>query len=235
MPLYQEFADVYDTIFTEKESTTSFLTHHLKKSKILDLACGTGTYAIELAKNGFDVVGTDLDHAMIAKAKSKKNQDNNPVFRVENMLALTVQKTYDGIYSIGNSIVHLEDEGTIKILFKKVYNALKNPGVFIIQIINYARILDQHITSLPTIENEGITFERYYQHTHPTINFDTVLTIHDTTIRNSVTLYPIRPETVVSLLNDVGFNETETYGDFNGAPFNASSSVPFIVVAKKRV
>ncbi|MQA13616.1 MAG: methyltransferase domain-containing protein [Pseudonocardiaceae bacterium] len=38
---------------------------------VLDAGCGTGRVAIELARRGLDVVGTDLDQDMIAMARAK--------------------------------------------------------------------------------------------------------------------------------------------------------------------
>ena len=38
---------------------------------VLDAGCGTGRVAIELARRGLDVVGTDLDPDMIARARAK--------------------------------------------------------------------------------------------------------------------------------------------------------------------
>ncbi|MEW6152994.1 MAG: class I SAM-dependent methyltransferase [Actinomycetota bacterium] len=38
---------------------------------VLDAGCGTGRVAIELARRGFDVVGVDLDPAMLDKARAK--------------------------------------------------------------------------------------------------------------------------------------------------------------------
>lgn len=38
---------------------------------VLDAGCGTGRVGIELAKRGFDVVGTDLDPGMLNTAKQK--------------------------------------------------------------------------------------------------------------------------------------------------------------------
>lgn len=235
MPLYQDFADVYDDIFTENPATTSFLNNYLKPTKVLDLACGTGTYAIKLAEKGYKVIGTDLNETMIAKANEKKKESNNPVFKVENMLDLSAHHSYDSIYSIGNSIVHLEDEKTINSLFKKVFNALKSDGIFIIQIINYARILDQNIDQLPTLKNKGMTFERHYKHEAPYIAFNTALTVDDKTTHNTVNLYPIRPQRVLSLLEAIGFNILHTYGGFNKAAFDERTSIPFIVVAQKHV
>ncbi|MFW5838607.1 MAG: class I SAM-dependent methyltransferase [Bacillota bacterium] len=235
MPLYHDFSDVYDIIFPEKEATTHFLKTHLKQSKVLDIACGTGTYAIKLAEHGYEVLGTDLNQSMIAKAKTKRTESFNPKFIVEDMLNLNAHETYDSIYSIGNSIVHLKNEATIALLFKKIYRALKPQGVFIMQIINYARILDQTINQLATIENASVIFERKYVNKAPHIAFNTALTMDDETTYNTVLLYPIRPKIVISLLKDIGFKEVTTYGGFNEVSFDEQSSIPFIVVAEKRV
>lgn len=39
--------------------------------RVLDAGCGTGRVAIELARRGFDVVGTDLDASMLAVARER--------------------------------------------------------------------------------------------------------------------------------------------------------------------
>jgi SAM-dependent methyltransferase len=38
---------------------------------VLDAGCGTGRVAIELSRRGYDVVGIDLDEAMLAEARAK--------------------------------------------------------------------------------------------------------------------------------------------------------------------
>ena len=56
---------------------------HLDKGKFLDLGTGPGTQAIELAKNGFNVTGSDISPSAIKKAKSSTNNVN---FVIDNIL-----------------------------------------------------------------------------------------------------------------------------------------------------
>src|SRR5690606_21720625 len=55
----------------------------LPKSSMADIACGEGRYSIQLAEYGFDVVGIDLSHASIEKAK--KHEKENLRFFVHDM------------------------------------------------------------------------------------------------------------------------------------------------------
>jgi 2-polyprenyl-3-methyl-5-hydroxy-6-metoxy-1,4-benzoquinol methylase len=42
-----------------------------RKKKILDVGCGTGRHAVELAKRGYEVVGLDLSETLLGKARAK--------------------------------------------------------------------------------------------------------------------------------------------------------------------
>ncbi len=49
--------------------------------KILDLACGTGTLAIALARAGHDVLGLDLSARMLSVAQSKLTENLKCIFK----------------------------------------------------------------------------------------------------------------------------------------------------------
>jgi 2-polyprenyl-3-methyl-5-hydroxy-6-metoxy-1,4-benzoquinol methylase len=42
-----------------------------RKKKILDVGCGTGRHAVELAKRGYEVTGLDLSETLLGKARAK--------------------------------------------------------------------------------------------------------------------------------------------------------------------
>jgi len=69
--------DDYDARFTALAQTgqdvhgEAHFIASLGVSSVLDAGCGTGRVAIELARRGLDVVGVDLDAAMLAVARRK--------------------------------------------------------------------------------------------------------------------------------------------------------------------
>lgn len=97
-------ADVYD----EKLSFVSELGKSLVEmlgpkqgEKILDLGCGTGDLANEIAKMGAKVVGMDVSPDMIEKARKKYP---HLFFLVDNGESFRTEERYDAIFS--NAALH---------------------------------------------------------------------------------------------------------------------------------
>jgi len=76
---WQEFFDAHAPIYDENVFTrntvqeVSFLREELELrpgGSIIDVACGTGRHAIELAKRGYAVTGLDLSTGMLARAST---------------------------------------------------------------------------------------------------------------------------------------------------------------------
>jgi SAM-dependent methyltransferase len=71
---------------------------------VLDAGCGTGRVAIELAHRGHDVVGTDVDPAMLEAARAKASD----LTWVEADLtdpALDLGRTFDVVLMAGNVLI----------------------------------------------------------------------------------------------------------------------------------
>src|SRR5271166_3901592 len=59
--------------------------------RVLDIACGTGSHAIELERLGYEVVGSDISEDMLARAREKAREVSSAVHFVrQDMRALDV-------------------------------------------------------------------------------------------------------------------------------------------------
>ena len=240
MNFYQELSEVYDIVFPENQETINFLNKDLSPNAyILDIACGTGGCALALGNIGHRVVGIDLDKSMleIAKAKSKSPNVN---FKECDMTKIGEQfygEKFDLVYCIGNSIVHLQDKQKIQNLINEIYNKLTSQGTCIIQIINYDRIIDENITSLPTIsrEEQGVKFIRNYEYKREMdlVYFNTELIVEengeDKHYENSVPLITLRSDELASMLKEAGFSNVDLFADFM---FNTYTKGAYATIAR---
>ena len=116
------------------------------------------------------------------------------------------------------------------------------------QMINYDRILDSGINSLPTLETDDIRFVRKYhyrienqqddrkvvdpfQRVDPlNIEFETILTMKSTgqVIQNQIPLFPIRKAALENTLLQAGFTNLHFFGSFKGDPME-EESIPLIL------
>ncbi|GIM27546.1 SAM-dependent methyltransferase [Clostridium polyendosporum] len=247
MSFYNTLSKYYDVVFKQEEKTTEFLLESLQKGdKVLDVACGTGIYSISLSKKGANVIGVDLDSTMIEKAKAKAKRGNfNIEFLQENMIDLKErfgEESFNIIFCIGNSIVHLECKEQIETVIKDYYEMLKEDGTLIIQIINYDRIIEHGITELPLIDRkeEGVKFIRKYEYSpsKEEIYFKTKIIVNENGSRetieedNVITLIPLLKDEMYNMFVKAGFKKIDIFGGFNKASYNLNSYA-LVVRARK--
>lgn len=242
MAFYDDISKYYDSIFKVSKDTVEFIKRSIGKppKSVLDVACGTGGYSIELDKQGYNLTAVDIDSKMIEHLSEKTNNTESKVkFLQADMLDLYKKfdkDAFEAVYCIGNSLVHLDSLGQIKDFFIDVHKLLVKGGTFIFQIINYDRIITKDIKSLPTIVNESVPlkFERFYSYEKATqkIIFKTILSAPNKTIENQIHLTPLMYDEAISLLKDAGFKEINTYGDFKKNNFNKENSYSLIIEAK---
>jgi ubiquinone/menaquinone biosynthesis C-methylase UbiE len=243
MKFYNELSKVYDVVFPKSEDTLKFLLSGLKtNSKVLDLACGTGTYSVALAQKGHRVEGLDLDEDMIKLARSKGGLYAN--FVVGDMTKFKEsfpKEKYDLIFCIGNSLVHLKNKERIDKFIKDIYEGLNPNGTIVIQIVNYDRILRNDVKSLPTIDksDKGVKFVRNYEYNkdEEKIDFITELSVTKGEIiekfENTVSLVPLQKDELVSMFEKAGFKNIDIYGGFCKEEFE-DTSFALVIRAEKR-
>ena len=236
---YESIAKVYDYIFPKNRKQLEFVESIKKISieeKILDIGCATGNLTELLGEKTRNIVGIDLDKELLKEAKEK-----HPNLNFENMNMLKInekfeENSFDRVVSFGNTLVHLDSREEVEEFFQKVYKTLKFNGFFIVQIINYNRVIEKNIKNLPTINNEKVKFVRDYEYDKSIgkVDFITELTIKEANlnIKNNIKLLALTKIEIQKFLGEIGFRNIEFYGDFEGRELSDNSEA-LIFVAQK--
>jgi 2-polyprenyl-3-methyl-5-hydroxy-6-metoxy-1,4-benzoquinol methylase len=232
---YKYMADVYHHIFPAKDKIDFLVSQFKPEGYLLDVGCSDGRVAFEMAKKGFSLEAIDLSEDMIRIANDIS--DMGHWFNVRQIDMLQVAEffesnTFDGIYCIGNTLVHLSEKDEILKALTGFKELLKKDRKLVVQIINYDYVYRNNIQSLPLIENEILRFERFYTLHDDCVTFKTKLAVKAAAseYEAETTLLALRKDELESLLKQSGFTKLSWYSNYKGQPFN-DDGLPLIVVA----
>ena len=241
MHFYKSISTYYDDIFPADRQEINFLVERLAVARsILDIGCGTGIKTAYFESPNREVIGIDQDEEMIAAARAK-HYGCTLSYEVLDMLDIGKRfsgRAFDTILCLGNTLVHLTNLETMSAWLKEVYALLgqnkDTNGDFVLQILNYDRILDKNIEALPVLENEKVKFARFYRNEGKLLRFVTELHVKETDriIENDIPLYPLRGSELISLLTNAGFKKVENFGNYLGDPLKEDSFVNIAVCCK---
>lgn len=108
-----------------------------KPHTVLDVATGTGTLALLLAKEGFHVTGIDISAPMIAIAQRKAQEAgmaNVIDFHCQNAARLELATTFDVAISVFDSLNYILTAKELRDAFSGIYRALRPGGGFIFDL-----------------------------------------------------------------------------------------------------
>lgn len=94
---------------------------------LLDAGCGTGRVAIELADRGYDVVGVDLDEAMLAEARSKAP---DLTWMVGDLLDVDLGRSFDLVVMPGNVMIFVAP-GTEAAVLANLARQIRSGGLVV--------------------------------------------------------------------------------------------------------
>jgi len=240
MSFYTTLSTHYAFIFPLSASHKALFNHVLTSSfkTGLDIGCATGLITEYMYKRGISMIGFDLSETMIDIAKEKENKQLQ--FLVGDMTQLNnlfPVQTFDVITCLGNTLVHVKQDDVNNII-NHVASLLNKNGMFVIQIVNYDRILKYKPSSLPLIKNDDIVFNRTYE--YPSSHDDLILfkaqiqDLHnDLTYSDETYLYPLRYFELKELLVK-DFEIIEKYGSWSMDPYDEDLSPSLIIVAQKK-
>lgn len=155
MGIYQgRHAELYDLFYSQKRyaEEAAFVHDALQRCshgstrRLLDIACGTGSHAIELEKHGYEVVATDISDDMLAFAREKAKHVSSQVrFERQDMRQLGLaQASFDAALCLFDAIGHVLSTKAIKETFAGVWHHLRPQGLFILEFWHSAAIISKY-------------------------------------------------------------------------------------------
>lgn len=237
MLFYQEMSKIYDDIFPLEPGSMDFFKSKLAgHTALLDIGCGTGNKTIEFKNTVQHLVGVDISPDMIDVAHKHHSAPNITYIHGDVLkLEKTVKpSSFDAAICLGNTLAHMNTPNKININLDAINRLLTPGGIFIIQILNYDRVVKQKITALPVLETDTVRFKREYKWEKDKIIFLTKLEYKQNgkTYENNAQLYPLLKSELTAALNRAGFTIPQYYGSFEGAPYTAESFITVAICTK---
>ena len=103
---------------------------------MLDLACGTGSMSVLLAKKGYRVIAADLSEDMLAMASEKASEleENFPLFICQPMERLRLPYQVDLVVCCLDSLNYVTNPEHCREALRRVHDSLVPGGVLIFDI-----------------------------------------------------------------------------------------------------
>ena len=115
-------------------------------AQVLDVGCGYGRHAMELAARGFHVIGLDLSTPLLVRGGEEAHRRGLTINFVRgDMRELDFEAQFDGAYCLFSTFGYFDDE-TNKKTIANIARALRPGGRVLIEILNR----DYVIADLPT-------------------------------------------------------------------------------------
>lgn len=217
---YKEFANIYDELIYEdidydeiSEKIISLSNeNNIEFEDYLDLACGTGNVGVRVGKYFKNMYAVDLSNDMlnIAFEKFKQNKIKAKVI-CQDMSELSLNHKFNLITSVLDSTNYITEEEDLFNYFKRVYDHLKDDGLFIFDINSHYKLSEIMGNNIYTYSSEDVfyTWENTFE--------DNILNMFLTFfVKNENNLYErfeeehfekaYQEKDIEDILNEIGFN-----------------------------
>lgn len=201
-------------------------------SSMLDIACGEGRFARQLAEHGFDVTGVDISAASIEKANQQRA--DNLQFFVQDMRKPFHTNHFDYVFNFFTSFGYFDNNHDHELAAKAFATALKDGGILVIDYMN-AGYVAANLVSEETIQKGDYTFSisRRYDNDHfvKDIRF-TDAEETDRHFTESVAAFTLAD--FQRMLQPSGMSLVATFGDYHLSPYHPTDMPRLIMVFKKK-
>ena len=253
-PLLADASQFYDNLAEDYDAMTGFekrfihekpffnlLMQRFGITTALDAGAGTGFHSLLLGQLGVHMTAMDASSKMLEHVKAHAKDLRIKIDLVKSNfhdLPHTLDKKFDAVLCMGNSLPHLLTSEELIQSLKNFSAVLRPGGVLFVQLLNYARILSSRERIQSVKEAGGVTFVRFYEFHKEFVVFNILRLKKEegrlTHMLDSVRLRPILKPELTSALREAGFDDLKTHGSIAFDDFHENTSKDLVVLAVKR-
>ncbi len=193
----------------------------------LDLGCGSGRYANEIARRGFKVIALDLSKPLLKTAVTENNLPERILYVRGDMRAIPARSGFSLIVSLFTSFGYFSDSQHLQLL-RDIRSLLEPGGVFVLDVPNPQAVRLNVMNNRISVrsENDILIREKRFISDDNTrvikyINLD--YQGESRKYCESVRLYEL--EELSDMLESCGLKKRyPVQGDYDGNPFTTESS-----------
>jgi SAM-dependent methyltransferase len=200
-------------------------------ARLLDVACGHGRLAVELAARGYRVTGVDISEDFLRLARETAARRGASIELVAgDMQKLAWSEEFDAAYCMGSSFGYFDDAGNLAVL-EGVARALRPGGRFVLGTGWLAESLLAKFHEELHLELTDIAFDARNRWIPATGRAENVFTVRrgDRSESRAASHRGYTYRELVSMMERVGFVEIEAFGSPGGEPFGLGSPSCLVV------
>jgi SAM-dependent methyltransferase len=204
-------------------------------ARILDLPCGQGRHAIELARRGYDVTGVDLSAYLLDVARGRANRAGVAVRWLTGDMRQPIEgETFDLITNLYTSFGYFADDADDMAVLVAAAQMLEPGGRFVLEVVNGDRMVARfQEREWFTVGQAAVVESRQLDRGARRMVVErTVSTPSDSeTSVHAIRLYS--GNELATLLGAAGFARVSRYGDWSGEPLTPNSRLVVVIATKE--
>jgi len=204
-------------------------------ASLLDVPCGLGRHALELASRGFRLTGVDLSPEAIEKARERARTMGLSIeWRRSDMRDLPWQSAYDGAFCLGNSFGYFDTDG-MRAFLQAVSRSLRPGTRFVVDTGMSAESILPRLKDREWMQVEEILFlEENRYHVREGCVETTYTFVRGGESRTRTGLHWVHTvREIRSMLAEAGLAVTELFSSLDGDPFQVGSPYLLVVTEKR--
>jgi SAM-dependent methyltransferase len=230
--------DLWRGVMSPEQTQTecAFLEEELRLppgARVLDVPCGDGRHAAELAARGYRLTGVDISEGQIAAARRRPAPDGPPVTWIRAEMRNLPDDRFDAAYCFGNSLGYMDPAGT-RTFLSAVSRRLEPGARFALDTGMLAECRLPRFQEHESAQVGDILFVEDNRYDADAGCIETVYTLSrgDETVTRTGLQWVFTLREIREMFRDAGLEPVATYASLDRAPFALGAPAALLVGEK---